>query len=94
MTRRTGALQDGKPVSVRAGDDFLFMNDYSVVGGSTKVATSYTKKLLKVGDQLFVDDGLLSFTVEERLPEAVRTIAGKLRLPWRAQRDQLPSAYH
>ncbi|KAI8855049.1 pyruvate kinase [Chytridium lagenaria] len=46
-------------------DDFYFVNDETLVGDNTR-------ELVKVGDKMFVDDGLLSFTVLERLPNAIR----------------------
>ncbi|KAJ3035703.1 hypothetical protein HDV00_003464 [Rhizophlyctis rosea] len=76
---RTGRLRDGGPVKLKSGQDFLFVNDLSIVGDETKasmVATTYTKKLLDVGDQVFIDDGLLSFTVTERLENAIKCKVG------------------
>ncbi|KAI8809077.1 pyruvate kinase [Cladochytrium replicatum] len=72
---RTGNLKDGQPVYIRAGDDFYFVNDATVLGDSNRVSTTYTKELVRNGDQMFVDDGLLSFTVVERLPDSIRTVA-------------------
>ncbi|KAJ3088172.1 hypothetical protein HK102_009400 [Quaeritorhiza haematococci] len=70
---RTGRLQDGKPVFVQAGDDFFFVNDENLIGDSTRIATTYTKELVNIGDKMYVDDGLLSFTVVERLENSIRT---------------------
>ncbi|KAJ3198751.1 hypothetical protein HDU82_001052 [Entophlyctis luteolus] len=67
---RTGKLCKTE-VYLTQGSEFLFVNDQSVVGDETKVSSTYTKELLKVGDKLFVDDGLLSFTVKERTPEGI-----------------------
>ncbi|KAI8613712.1 pyruvate kinase [Chytriomyces sp. MP71] len=67
---RTGKLAE-KEVYLKAGDEFTFVNDATVVGDNTKVSSTYTKELLKVGDKLFVDDGLLSFTVKARVPEGI-----------------------
>ncbi|KAI9335322.1 pyruvate kinase [Obelidium mucronatum] len=67
---RTGKLAEHE-VYVTAGDDFTFVNDQSIIGDKTKVSSTYTKELLKIGDKLFVDDGLLSFTVKERVPEGI-----------------------
>ncbi|KAI9366726.1 Pyruvate/Phosphoenolpyruvate kinase-like domain-containing protein [Zopfochytrium polystomum] len=58
---RTGRLQE-PTVFLKAGDDFQFVNDDSIIGDSTRVSTTYTKELVKVGDKMYVDDGLLSFT--------------------------------
>ncbi|KAJ8326800.1 hypothetical protein BDV3_001441 [Batrachochytrium dendrobatidis] len=71
---RTGKLVDGKPVHLKKGDSFLFVNDSSVIGDHTQVSTNYTRELLQVGDKVFVDDGLLSFTVTERLENAVKAV--------------------
>ncbi|KAJ1553508.1 hypothetical protein HK405_007706 [Cladochytrium tenue] len=68
---RTGRLSQPE-VHLNAGDDFYFVNDDTIVGDSTRVSTSYTKELVKVGDKIYVDDGLLSFTVTERLDSAIR----------------------
>ncbi|KAJ3235036.1 hypothetical protein HDU78_005526 [Chytriomyces hyalinus] len=67
---RTGKLAQPE-VYLKAGDEFTFVNDATVIGDNTKVTSTYTKELLKVGDKLFVDDGLLSFTVKERVPEGI-----------------------
>jgi pyruvate kinase len=37
------------------------------------VATTYTKELLNPGDAIAVDDGIMSFTVLERIPHGVKT---------------------
>ncbi|KAJ3014748.1 hypothetical protein HKX48_004986 [Thoreauomyces humboldtii] len=69
---RSGKLARGEAVHLTAGDDFFFVNDQNVVGDNTRVSTSYTKELVKVGDKMYVDDGLLSFTVVERLEDSIR----------------------
>jgi pyruvate kinase len=61
------------PVHLKKGDDFFFVNDMSVVGDNTKVATTYTKDLCAIGDHLVVDDGSVAFVVVERLPNSIRT---------------------
>ncbi|TPX38928.1 pyruvate kinase [Synchytrium endobioticum] len=71
---RTKRLKDGKPVFLKAGESFFFVNDETEIGDNTKIATSYTKELVSVGDKMYIDDGLLSFTVVERLPNSIRTI--------------------
>ena len=58
---------------MKKGDDFLFVNDLSVVGDATQVATTYTKDLCQIGDHLVVDDGSVSFVVVERLENAIKT---------------------
>ncbi|KAJ3121186.1 hypothetical protein HK098_003912 [Nowakowskiella sp. JEL0407] len=72
---RTGKLSEGKDVWVKQGDDFFFVNDVSLVGDNTKIATTYTKELVNIGDKVFVDDGAMSFTVVERLEDSIRTEA-------------------
>ncbi|KAI8930211.1 pyruvate kinase [Entophlyctis helioformis] len=71
---RTGKLANGGPVYLRKGDEFFFVNDQSVLGDHTKVATTYTRELVQVGDKMCVDDGLLSFAVVERLENSIRCI--------------------
>ncbi|KAJ3216526.1 hypothetical protein HDU67_009311 [Dinochytrium kinnereticum] len=68
---RSGKLKE-KNVFLKAGDDFYFVNDENLIGDSSRVSTTYTKELVKIGDKMFVDDGLLSFTVLERLENAIR----------------------
>ncbi|KAI8816277.1 pyruvate kinase [Fimicolochytrium jonesii] len=69
---RSGKLKNGEPVTLHAGDEFFFVNDASVVGDNTRVSTSYTKEIVKEGDKIYIDDGLLSFTVLERLADSIR----------------------
>ncbi|KAI8900585.1 pyruvate kinase [Globomyces pollinis-pini] len=70
---RTGKLENG-PVSLKKGDNFFFVNDLSVVGDNTKIATTYTKELVQIGDLMCVDDGAISFVVTERLENSIRTV--------------------
>ncbi|KAJ3130280.1 Pyruvate kinase [Nowakowskiella sp. JEL0407] len=72
---RTGKLPEGKDVYVEQGADFFFVNDISLIGDNTKIATTYTKELVNIGDKIFVDDGAMSFTVVERLADSIRTEA-------------------
>ncbi|KAI8909911.1 pyruvate kinase [Powellomyces hirtus] len=69
---RSGKLVNGEPIQLTAGDDFYFVNDNTLLGDKTKVSTSYLKELVKVGDKIYIDDGLLSFTVVERLEDSIR----------------------
>ncbi|KND02257.1 pyruvate kinase [Spizellomyces punctatus DAOM BR117] len=69
---RSGRLVNGEPVQLIAGDDFYFVNDADLLGDNTRISTSYTKELVKVGDKMYIDDGLLSFTVVERLEDSIR----------------------
>ncbi|KAJ3411820.1 hypothetical protein HDV05_001662 [Chytridiales sp. JEL 0842] len=68
---RSGKLKEPS-VWLEAGNDFFFVNEPNLIGDNTKVSTTYTKELVKVGDKIFVDDGLLSFTVVERKENAIR----------------------
>ena len=61
---RTGKLKDGKPVYLEVGSKFTFVNDPSFIGNSSAVASSYTRRIVQPGDNIYVDDGLLSFTVD------------------------------
>ena len=61
---RTGALKNGQPVSLVAGQSFRFMNDPTVIGDETQVAVSYTGRIVHPGDEIFVDDGLIGFRVK------------------------------
>ena len=64
---RTMTLEDGKDVSIKAGQKFTFTTDQSVVGNSERVAVTYENfaKDLKVGDMVLVDDGLIELDVIE-----------------------------
>lgn len=68
---RSGKLKEPN-VYLEEGQDFFFVNDETVIGDNTRVSTTYTKELVKVGDKMYVDDGLLSFEVLERMPGAIR----------------------
>lgn len=72
-----------EPVTLNKGDEFFFVNDLSIVGDNKRIATTYTKELVQVGDQMCVDDGAISFVVVERLENSIRCIVentGKLDL--------------
>ncbi|KAI9032294.1 pyruvate kinase [Hyaloraphidium curvatum] len=69
---RSGPLRDGKPVQLKAGQDFYVVNDENTIGDETRIVTTYTKKLLEIGDKIVIDDGMISLTVQERVPEGVR----------------------
>lgn len=62
---RTIKLEEGKDVSIVAGQTFTFTTDKSVIGNQDRVAVTYEgfAKDLKVGDMVLVDDGLLAMTV-------------------------------
>lgn len=61
------------PVALKKGDDFFFVNDPTILGDNTKIATTYTKELVEVGDKMCIDDGALCFVVVERLENSIRT---------------------
>jgi pyruvate kinase len=65
-------LANGEPVWLEEGTEFCFVNDRSVIGDHTKVATNYEKEVVQVGDIIFVDDGLLSFSVLSRTDNGIR----------------------
>ncbi|KAI9003256.1 pyruvate kinase [Gaertneriomyces semiglobifer] len=69
---RSGKLKGGQAVELEKGQEFFFVNDENLVGDETRVSTTYTKELVKVGDKMYIDDGLLSFTVVERLENSIR----------------------
>ncbi|KAJ3277117.1 hypothetical protein HDV01_000169 [Terramyces sp. JEL0728] len=69
---RTGKLNE--PVTLNKGDEFFFVNDLSIAGDNKRIATTYTKELVQVGDQMCVDDGAISFVVVERLENSIRCI--------------------
>ena len=71
---RSGRLRGGKPVYLKAGETFFFVNDSDLLGDETQVATTYTKKLVAVGDKIWIDDGLISFTVVERQEDRVKCL--------------------
>lgn len=65
---RSGKLKDGlNQIHLVAGQEFYFYNDPSILGDENGVSTTYTKPVLKAGDRIYIDDGLLSFTVIDRV---------------------------
>ena len=50
------------------------MNDSDIVGDVTKVGVTYTKRIVKPGDKIYVDDGLLGFTVVSANENAVECV--------------------
>ena len=73
---RTIKLQDGKDVSLIAGQKFTLTTDKKVIGDSTKVAVTYDglAKDLKPGDTVLIDDGLIEMTVEEIKGNEIRCV--------------------
>lgn len=74
---RTIKLEDGKDVSIQAGQKFTFTTDKSFIGNKEKVAVTYENfaKDLKVGDMVLVDDGLIELEVQEIIGNEVVCIA-------------------
>eukprot|EP00164_Ancoracysta_twista_P010886 GFYU01016576.1.p1 GENE.GFYU01016576.1~~GFYU01016576.1.p1 ORF type:complete len:542 (-),score=164.17 GFYU01016576.1:218-1843(-) len=62
---RTGKLKDGKPVNLSAGQEFTITTDSSLVGDETQVCCTYPSltKSVDCGDEILLDDGLISLTV-------------------------------
>ena len=62
---RTIKLEDGKDVSLVAGQEFTITTDKSVVGNNKIVAVTYEglTKDLKAGDIILLDDGLIGMEV-------------------------------
>jgi len=79
---RVGVL-DPEPVELRAGDPFTLTTD-DVVGTSERVSVSFERlpAVVKPGDRLFLNDGLIQLSVEEVAGRDVRcrvTVGGELR---------------
>ena len=62
---RTMKLEDGKDVSLVAGQTFTFTTDQSVIGNAERVAVTYEGFAadLRVGNTVLVDDGLIGMEV-------------------------------
>lgn len=67
---RTGKLKDDKDVPLVKGQKFSLFTDVSVLGDSTRVGVAYANlgKVLKPGNIVLIDDGLISMTVESIKP--------------------------
>ena len=64
---RTGKLENGEDVLLKAGNKIVITTDYSFVGNSEKISVSYPgiTKDLKAGDIILLDDGLIGLTVDK-----------------------------
>lgn len=66
---RTGMLKNGGEVALKAGQEFILTTDKSHfnLGDETKVYVDYTNitKVLKVGNRVLIDDGLICCLVKE-----------------------------
>lgn len=73
---RTIKLQDGKDVSLVAGQKFTLTTDKNVIGDTTKVAVTYEglTQDLKAGNIVLIDDGLIEMRVEEVVGQEVRCV--------------------
>ncbi len=60
-------------VELYKGDVFTFLADPTILGDNTKVHANYPKEFIQVGDRVFIDDGLLSFTVTHHNGEQLQT---------------------
>lgn len=71
---RTGLLSNGGEVELVKDQEFTLVTDESVLGDNTRVAIQYKNlsKVLKVGDRVLIDDGLIACTVLEITADAVR----------------------
>lgn len=64
---RTGFLEGGKPIEIKAGQPLKIVTDYSFKGNSDCIACSYESlpTTVKVGSTIFIADGSLTCTVTE-----------------------------
>lgn len=71
---RTIKLKDGKDIFLQKGQEFTFVVDEKVIGDKNQVAVTYPNfgKILKAGNTILVDDGLLDFSVIHSSETAVR----------------------
>ena len=62
---RTGKLVDGKDIELKAGEEIILTNDYTVKGTPGKICHSYElmSDTVREGSQVLIDDGLISLTV-------------------------------
>jgi pyruvate kinase len=80
---RTGALEDGKPVQLRAGDRFD-ITTHEIVGTAGRVSTTYTAlpSDVRPGDRILLSDGLIELHVIDTTSDDVHTevvFGGELR---------------
>jgi pyruvate kinase len=71
---RTMTLEGGKDVMLKAGQEFTFTTDQTVVGDTTKVAVTYEgfAKDLQAGNTILLDDGLIELEVKETTDTEVK----------------------
>jgi pyruvate kinase len=71
---RTGALESGKPIALRVGDELLIAaGDFT--GHAGRIATEYADlpRLVRPGQELLLDDGRVVLRVRETNGEEIRT---------------------
>jgi pyruvate kinase len=72
---RTGTLQGGRPIDLKAGDELcIAAGDF--IGGPGRVSTSYAEltRAARPGDNLLLDDGRIHLRVEARESDELRTV--------------------
>jgi len=64
---RSGKLEGHNKVLLTAGQTFTFYTDENIIGNQEKVGVTYKSltKTVRLGSQILVSDGLISFTVTE-----------------------------
>ena len=70
---RTMKLENGKDISLNAGQIFTFTTNKTILGNSKCVAVTYSgfTNDIKIGNTILVDDGLLCMTVIDILQDQV-----------------------
>ncbi len=63
----TGSLKEGKPVELKAGQQFQIVIDSAIEGDSTRVATTYKEltDTVQLGSKILIDNGALECEVTE-----------------------------
>ena len=71
---RTGRYENGK-ITLKSGDEFTFTTE-QIVGNEKKVSVNYPYlcEVLKKGDTILLNNGLMSFTVTEVTDKDVKTV--------------------
>lgn len=71
---RTGRYENGK-ITLKSGDEFTFTTE-QIIGNEKKVSVNYPYlcEVLKKGDTILLNNGLMSFTVIEVTDKEVKTV--------------------
>lgn len=71
---RTGRYENGK-ITLKSGDEFTFTTE-QIIGNEKKVSVNYPYlcEVLKKGDTMLLNNGLMSFTVTEVTDKDVKTV--------------------